>query len=149
MAGEPVSKPATLNTNADVVSGMMDAIRRFVQEAFDADDHDGLRDLRVGDTSVIVEWGPKAVLAAVVSGVPDEEFRVQSAVTLENIHREYADDLGNFSGDLSPFAGANDQLSTFHGATASRSSNARLYALLLALFVIIAIAVLVVWLVNR
>jgi len=49
--------------DADIVSGMMDAIRRFVQEAFDADDHDGLRDLRVGDISVLVEWGPRAVLS--------------------------------------------------------------------------------------
>lgn len=135
--------------NADVVSGMMDAIRRFVQEAFDADDHDGLRDLRVGDTSVIVEWGPRAVLAAVVSGVPDEEFRVQSAVTLENIHRDFEDDLQSFSGDLSPFAGANEQLANFHGATEARSSSRKMVAFLAAIFVLIIIAVIVVWALNR
>ena len=52
---------------ADIVSGMLDAVRMFVQDAFDKPDHDGLQDLRVGDTSVLVEWGPEAVLASVVS----------------------------------------------------------------------------------
>ena len=72
--------------DADVISGMIDAIRRFVQDAFDADDHDGLRDLRVGDTSVLVEWGPQLVLASVVRGVPDEKFSDRSAELLEHLH---------------------------------------------------------------
>jgi len=139
--------------DADVISGMMDAIRRFVQEAFDADDHDGLRDLRVGDTSVLVEWGPRAVLASVVTGVPDEEFRVQSAITLEAIHRDYEQPLANFSGDLAPFTGASEQLSSFQGETISRTSTSKVKAFLpiiaVVVLVVIAIVALIVWLNNR
>jgi len=139
--------------DADVISGMMDAIRRFVQEAFDADDHDGLRDLRVGDTSVIVEWGPRAVLAAVVTGVPDEEFRQRSAITLEEIHRIYEQPLANFSGDLAPFADASNQLSNFHGETVTRTSTSKLAAFLpmivIAILIIAGVIALVYWLNNR
>lgn len=139
--------------DADVISGMMDAIRRFVQEAFDADDHDGLRDLRVGDVSVIVEWGPKAVLASVVRGVPDELFREQSAITLEMVHRQYETELAGFSGDLAPFAGVNEELSNFHGRTEARTNQSKLEAFLpmiaMGLLVVVAIAVLIIWLANR
>lgn len=106
--------------DADVISGMIDAIRRFVQEAFDADDHDGLRDLRVGDTSVLVEWGPKCVLASVVRGVPDDQFRERVAALLERIHLSHAPELEHFSGDIEPFESASLELSTLHVDTSDR-----------------------------
>lgn len=138
--------------DADVVSGMMDAIRRFVQEAFDADDHDGLRDLRVGDISVLIEWGPRAVLAAVVTGVPDDQFRTEAAVTLEEIHRDYGTELDQFSGDIEPFGPASDRLSNFHDNTESRTNVSKLRAFLPMILVAIAVVVivgLVIWALNR
>ncbi len=138
--------------DADVVSGMMDAIRRFVQEAFDADDHDGLRDLRVGDTSVLVEWGPQAVLAAVVTGIPDEQFRTEAAVALEGIHRDYRTQLMTFSGDIEPFAAASEDLSNFHGSTESRTNPSKFEAFLpmIATLIVIIVAIsLIVWYVNQ
>ena len=108
--------------DADVVSGMMDAIRRFVQEAFDADDHDGLRDLRVGEISVLVEWGPQCVLASVIRGLPDDEYRNRAAELLENIHVDYGHDLSVFSGDSSPFSSASLELSKLQIETAQAQS---------------------------
>lgn len=87
---------------ADVVSGMLDAIRLFVNEAFDTPEHDGLRDLRVGDTTVLIEWGPRAVLASVVQGTPPVQYRAKAAVTLERIHEELHDELLGFDGRLEP-----------------------------------------------
>jgi len=89
------------NQDADVVSGMLDAIRLFVQDAFDADEADGLQDLRVGNTSVLVEWGPRAVLASVVDGVPDDAYRLRAAQLLENLHVKYQQDLSASSGVIS------------------------------------------------
>lgn len=135
--------------DADVISGMIDAIRRFVQDAFDADDHDGLRDLRVGDTSVLVEWGPQLVLASVVRGVPDEKFSDRSAELLEHLHHSYADELDNFSGDLAPFESASQELSELHVDTAERSKAAEppkssLIPILIFLALIVSIVV-AVW----
>ncbi len=138
--------------DADVISGMIDAIRRFVQEAFDADDHDGLRDLRVGDTSVLVEWGPQCVLASVVRGVPDEQFRDRTAELLERLHLQYSTDLDVFSGDLAPFESASFELSSLHGETverteASESPASAIQALgrIVAFLVFVAIIVLLMW----
>lgn len=79
--------------DADIISGMLDAIRMFVQDAFDTPDHDGLQDLRVGNTSVLVEWGPRMVLASVVQGVPDEAYRRRAAELLEALHRSHEGEL--------------------------------------------------------
>lgn len=87
---------------ADVVSGMLDAIRLFVNDAFDTAEHDGLQDLRVGDTTVLVEWGPKAVMASVVNGTPPPIYRSKAAVTLERIHSELHDELDAFDGRIEP-----------------------------------------------
>ena len=89
--------------NSDVVSGMLDAIRMFVQDAFDSEEHDGLTNLQVGGTSVLVEWGPRAVLASVVTGVATDEYRESAALTLERLHLTHGDALRNFTGDVGPF----------------------------------------------
>ncbi len=56
--------------DADLISGMLTAIRDFVQDSFGATDEGGggLRTFSVGDRTILVEQGPKALLAAVVSG---------------------------------------------------------------------------------
>lgn len=79
--------------DADIISGMLDAIRMFVQDAFDTPEHDGLQDLRVGNTSVLVEWGPRMVLASVVQGVPDDGYRRRAAELLEELHRSHESEL--------------------------------------------------------
>jgi len=84
--------------DADIISGMLDAIRLFVQDAFEASEHDGLQDLRVGNTSVLVEWGPRMVLASVVQGVPDEAYRRRAGELLEALHRTHEDELSTRRG---------------------------------------------------
>lgn len=98
------------NEDSAVVSGMLDAIRLFVEEAFDSPEHDGLQDLRVGDTSILVEWGPQALLASVVKGIPTAEYRTKAAATLEQIHLAHADDLASFTGAISVFEPAEADL---------------------------------------
>jgi len=134
--------------DADVVSGMLDAIRLFVQEAFDADEHDGLRELRVGDTSVQVEWGPRAVLATVARGLPTEQFRIQSAQTLEEIHFNYAPALTEFSGDVSGFEAVVPMLDELeHRATKSSAKKSPWLAFAALVVLIVLIVLLIIWIV--
>lgn len=134
--------------DADVVSGMLDAIRLFVQEAFDADEHDGLRELRVGDTSVLVEWGPRAVLATVARGLPTELFRVQSAQTLEEIHLTYSTELADFGGDVSEFDPVVPLLDRLeHRTTTAAKNKSRWVAACVAACVVLVIILLIVWIV--
>ncbi len=84
---------------ADVISGMLEAIRSFVQDSFEADSHDGMRELSVGDITVMVEWGPAAILACVVRGIGTEEYRTVIQETLQTVHGEFGKELAAYEGD--------------------------------------------------
>ncbi len=135
---------------ADIVSGMLDAVRMFVQDAFDKPDHDGLQDLRVGDTSVLVEWGPEAVLASVVSGIPTEEYRLQATTYLEEFHVRFDDDLEKFAGNVGPFGSTEAELLTLHkkGQPSAVQKHRAKLVWLAVLIVLVAIVVLIVILVR-
>ena len=91
--------------DADLVSGMLTAIRQFVQDSFGVGREDALDALRVGDLSVWVEPGPRAVLAAVVRGTPPAELRETMRRTIEAVHGRYGASLGSFTGNTAPFDG--------------------------------------------
>lgn len=89
--------------DADIVSGMLDAIRQFVQEAFAVNNFDGMNTLSIGDITVWVEWGPKAVLAVVIRGIAADLDRQAFVELLERIHADYRVELNQFDGDSALF----------------------------------------------
>ena len=89
--------------DAQIVSGMLTAIRDFVQDSFRVADHDGLDAVQVGELSVWIEQGPTAVLAAVIRGSAPPELRQVLQRTLERIHLEFAGPLAAFDGDSHSF----------------------------------------------
>ncbi len=88
-----------------LVSGMLSAIRTFVQDSFGAAPDQALNTLQVGELTVWIEQGPVAILAAVIRGTPPEQFHIHLQDTLTRIHAEQADALARFEGDASIFAG--------------------------------------------
>jgi OOP family OmpA-OmpF porin len=98
--------------DADLISGMLTAIRDFVQDSFGATDEGGggLRTLSVGERTVLVEQGPKAVLAAVVSGQHPTTLLERLQATLETIHLHFGSALTDFDGDSAPFEAAHPLL---------------------------------------
>ena len=93
-----------------LVSGMLSAIRSFVQDSFGATDDQGLNTFQVGDLTVWIEQGPEAILAAVIRGTPPESFHVHLQDTLNHLHVDYADALARFSGDAAAFTSATPRL---------------------------------------
>lgn len=89
--------------DADMVSGMLSAIQSFVQDAFKTQEFDGLNTLQLGELSVWIEWGPSAVVAAVIRGVAPEKCRTALQELLEDIHQDYSVQLEAYEGDASPF----------------------------------------------
>jgi OOP family OmpA-OmpF porin len=89
--------------DADMVSGMLTAIRDFVQDSFGGGREQSLDSFKVGDLTVKIEQGPEAVLAAVIRGNAPPELRSLLTETIEEIHLEQAEALANFQGDASPF----------------------------------------------
>jgi outer membrane protein OmpA-like peptidoglycan-associated protein len=89
--------------DADMVSGMLTAIRDFVQDSFGGSREQSLDSFKVGEMTVRIEQGPEAVLAAVIRGNAPPELRSLLTETVEAIHLDQADALANFQGDASPF----------------------------------------------
>ena len=92
--------------DVDMVSGMLTAIRDFVRDSFRVDKGDGLEALKVGELSVWIEQGPRAVLAAVLRGEAPRSFRERLQQAIETIHLEFSEPLERFSGDSAVFEGA-------------------------------------------
>ncbi len=88
----------------DLVSGMLSAIRSFVEEAFALDEFDGMNSLELGDLTILVEWGPKAILAVVVRGFPDSAAKFHYAETLRQVHIQYAEELRDCMGSDDAFS---------------------------------------------
>ncbi len=108
-----VSSDSASTQDADMVSGMLSAIQSFVHEAFEADEFDGLNTLQVGELSVWIEWGPSAVLAAVIRGVAPQKVREAMQVKLEGIHQAYQAEFSGYSGDTAPFDPLRPELHDF------------------------------------
>ncbi len=87
-----------------LVSGMLSAIRSFVQDSFGATPDQALNTLQVGELTVWIEQGPAAILAAVIRGTPPESLRLHLQDTLDHIHAERSEALARFTGDASTFS---------------------------------------------
>lgn len=96
--------------DADMVSGMLTAIRDFAQDSFKTSDADSLESLTVGDLSVWIEAGPLAFVAAVIRGAAPREYRQTLQSTVEEIHLRFGEALQSFSGDASTLEDARSLL---------------------------------------
>jgi len=94
-------------SDGDLISGMLTAIRDFVADSFARErEAGGLRRFSVGELTVMVEQGPRALLAAVVRGQAPDSLLLKLQDTLETIHLQFAEPLADFDGDASTLAGA-------------------------------------------
>jgi outer membrane protein OmpA-like peptidoglycan-associated protein len=89
--------------DADLISGMLTAIQDFVRDSFRPGAGATLRTFSVGDHTVQVEAGPRALLALVIQGEAPETVLRKQQDTLEMIHLQFARPLADFSGDSAPF----------------------------------------------
>ena len=106
ISGLPLQHVVADSVNAQdgsLVSSMLTAIQDFVQDSFGANEEEGLATLQVGELTVWIEQGPKAILAAVVRGTPEPELRKVLKDTARSIHLQFNAALTFFDGDITPF----------------------------------------------
>ena len=96
--------------DADLISGMLTAIQDFVRDSFRPGAGATLRTFSVGDHTVQVEVGPRALLALIIQGEAPETVLRKQQDTLEMIHLQFARPLADFSGDSAPFQSAHSLL---------------------------------------
>jgi OOP family OmpA-OmpF porin len=134
----------TTAQDADMVSGMLTAIRDFVQDSFEVADDEGLQTLKMGDLSVWIEQGPHALLAVVVRGTAPPSLRTTLQQALEAVHAQYSDLLESFEGNAARFEGARPLLEAcfqqeFRGRERQRGIPPRL--MLIAAVLLLALGV--------
>lgn len=105
-----LSAPEIEAVDPDTVGAMLSAITEYTRESFRTGDDQGVRSFEVGELVVWVEEGPRAAIAAVVSGVAPIELRDGMQNALERIHSSLSGQLEAFAGDTAPFADAVSEL---------------------------------------
>ena len=86
----------------ELISGMLTAIRDFIQDSFGASE-EGDAELNFDDLRVLTVRGPRASLACAVRGTAPAELKEEMQETIERIHQERGDKLKSFDGDSAPF----------------------------------------------
>jgi OOP family OmpA-OmpF porin len=98
-----VKSPTVRTSDADMVAGMLTAIRDFARDSFRVSDEEALDAFRVGDLSIWIEQGPKAILAAAIRGTAPAELRQTMQEAVEHVHARTGEALAAFAGDTTPF----------------------------------------------
>ena len=129
--------------DADMVSGMLTAIRDFARDSFRVREGDSLESLKIGDLFVLIEAGPRALVAAVVRGTAPAEFRQTLQMAVETIHLEFGHELESFNGDTAAFAPSRPTLEaclqTEYRAEARKSRRKWAWAVAAGLLVLLAV----------
>lgn len=87
-------------TDSDLVSGMLTAIRSFVNDSFNAgEEPEDLSEIQYGDESIIIESGTVAYIAAVIQGIEPEGFRSLLRTLVNELHIQYRQELADYEGD--------------------------------------------------
>lgn len=107
--------PAFESGQEDLVTSMFsaikDAVQKFSQDEFQASAHASMSEFKMDDgKTVLIEQGPKAVLAAVVHGLPLPSLRTSFQNALDTIHIELNEALQTFQGDKKAFEAARPYL---------------------------------------
>ena len=89
--------------DSQLISAMLTALQDFVSESFEIKAESGIREIHLGDFSLLVETGPSAALAAAVRGNAPAEVRETLRAAIDLIHQEFAAELRDFHGDAKPF----------------------------------------------
>ncbi|NNM00005.1 MAG: hypothetical protein HKO62_04580, partial [Gammaproteobacteria bacterium] len=96
------------SADSDAVSAMLTAIQAFVHDSFggkDGDDGD-LDTIDIGGHLVWLFYGPDAMLACVLRGIAPLSMRGRYEALLDDIHRQYANELAQFDGAPGALPGA-------------------------------------------
>ena len=96
-------QPKDAEERSAMMSGMLTAIRDYVQDAFGAPEGATLDAFSVGELAVCMEQGPRALVAAVVRGAPPPELRLRLREIVESLHQQFGVAFARFDGDAEPF----------------------------------------------
>jgi hypothetical protein len=98
-----LSRSLDTSSDSDLVSGMLTAIRDFVQDAFGGGKEGQLDEIQYGEQRILIETAQDAYLAVVVDGVEPPGFQAEMRERLIEIENGYTEALREYDGDATRF----------------------------------------------
>lgn len=100
-----------LTSDSDLISGMLTAIRDFVEDAFgtEGDEHE-LDAIHYGGRQILIEAGRYSYVAAAVEGFEPIGYRTSLRESLYEVEHDYYKLLRQYNGDASELAGVGSQI---------------------------------------
>lgn len=86
-------------SDADLIAGMLSAIRSYVQESFAPGTEGTLEEIRYGDLRILMVEGSVASLAVVLQGTEPAGFQSLLLEQVSNLHNAYGRSLRAFDGN--------------------------------------------------
>jgi hypothetical protein len=127
-----VSRDSSVSSDSDLVSGMLTAIRDFVQDAFGHGKEGQLDEIQYGEQRILIEAAQYAYLAVVVDGIEPPGFRAEMRERVIEISNTYEEILRNYQGDSSPLAPVQETLQEIAAAEPRELSPVQKRVLVLA-----------------
>lgn len=116
----------TAPTDSDLVSGMLTAIRDFVQDSFgQGDDEKELDEIQYGDQRIVIQSGREVYVAAVLTGVEPAGFRAQLREFVSELHVRHEAALHKYSGDPATVPNMQPKLAQLAGEVAGTAQPAK------------------------
>lgn len=122
LEGEIVSDHALYDT--DLISGMLTAIRDFVQDAFGRGENENLDQVVYGEKQILIETAHNTYLAIVVEGTEPYDFRSGMRDCLIEIEHEFSNLLPDYDGNAAPFESKKEQLQSLLKSTERQNFDA-------------------------
>lgn len=107
-------QPVTVvdDSDQDMISGMLTAIRDFVGDAFGRGEEGTLDQITYGDRQIFIETARYAYIAVVLEGTQPPGMRSHMRHYLMQIENDYYDTLRSFDGNIAKFESAQSLLRT-------------------------------------
>lgn len=105
-----LTSETAISKDPDMVSAMLTAIQDFISDSFQVNEQENLHQMRFGDLTILIEPGPRALLAIAIRGNPPDDIRQIVAETLEQIHLIHSEALQAYEGDNKQLATTSHQL---------------------------------------
>lgn len=86
--------------DSDLISGMLTAIRAFVQDSFGSSDSlEELNEVQYGERNIVIQSGAEIYVALVIAGTEPSGLRAKLRMLVAELHQQYKPQLQAFSGD--------------------------------------------------
>ncbi len=86
-------------TDADLISGMLTAIRSYVRDSLGGDEEQTLDEINYGERQIVIQEGSAALLAVVLEGIEPADFRQRMREQLSVIHAAFGSQIRDYQGD--------------------------------------------------